>query len=81
MTNCLSLVVAFCFTLMGCKESISLPNKTDRLKEVAVADINNDGLQDLFFTGNQTSNKMYLNPGNLSFEDVTQEVGLAGDST
>ncbi len=40
---------------------------------VAVADFNKDGLQDLFFTGNEVPNKLYLNKGGLQFKDITNE--------
>lgn len=43
---------------------------------VALADLNGDGLDDLFFTGNETSCRLYLNEGKLHFRDVTREAGL-----
>ena len=45
---------------------------------VAVGDFNNDGLPDLYFTASTTTNKLYLNKGNLSFTDVTLKAGVAG---
>ena len=43
---------------------------------VGIADFNNDGLQDVFFTGNMVSSKLYLNKGKMKFDDVTGSAGL-----
>jgi hypothetical protein len=45
---------------------------------VAVGDINNDGLEDLFFTANSKPCKLFLNLGGFHFKDITKEAGLEG---
>ncbi|MFK5973198.1 MAG: VCBS repeat-containing protein [Flavobacteriaceae bacterium] len=45
---------------------------------VSTGDINNDGLPDIYFTGQMGKNKLYLNKGNMSFQDITSTAGVEG---
>lgn len=45
---------------------------------VGIGDINNDGLPDVFFTGNEVPNRLYINQGNMVFKDITEQAGVGG---
>src|ERR1700733_14128277 len=84
------------FSLMGEKQTgISFLNKIEEDDSlnifryeylyngagVGIADLNNDGLDDIFFSSNTGPCKLFLNKGNFTFEDVTRQAHVAGNGT
>ena len=82
------------FTLLGAEETgIDFENTVENQKDfnifkyrnfyngggVAIGDINNDGLADIYFSGNMVPNRLYLNKGNFEFEDISESAGVMGN--
>jgi len=82
------------FSLVPSQESgIAFTNKVENQKDfnifkyrnfyngggVAIGDVNNDGLPDIYMTANMEANKLYINKGNFKFEDISKAAGVEGN--
>jgi hypothetical protein len=90
LCNCTKEKAKTLFELKSAKTGIQFSNDLSYTEEfnpyvyrnfyngggVAVGDINNDGLDDIYFTGNLVDNKLYLNKGNWQFEDITVKASV-----
>ena len=68
--------IAFSNDIHDTDSSYSFINEFGYMGGVGIGDFNNDGLQDIFFSGNQVSSKLYINRGNNKFEDITEKAGV-----